>query len=437
MESLLRVLVFLAAIACALAARNNSRESETELLRQIINPERYDKRVRPPAHGETEHSPNNGSNDYTLVRVNTLIRSIGPIDDHSKDYTVSLTLRQAWNDRRLQFSPHHGLKYITLTSVEDIWSPDLFFSNEKEGHINDVLKPNALVRISPNGDVLYSARVTLTLSCPMDMSHFPMDSQICYIRMASYAYPTSALMFLWQEEEPVQFVKSLNAKPFELLGYKTDNFNSKTVTGEFSSIRINFLLKRLTYGYILQLFLPLALLVIASWAPLWLDFNGQERSHVLGTVGRSLIALLCLLTTIAEAARVSTIAPPCSGYSCAIDIWTTWCQIFVALVLLEVVIVAIIDNRKVDLQCTDGTTKSACFPSKSHDGVEAGNSKFEPKMNTLKKWLMEWPTAGQRIDVFCRILFPVVFIIFNVAYWSAHANNLDAASLLSMKKIPI
>lgn len=40
--------------------------------------------------------------------------------------------------------------------------PDLFFSNEREGHFHDIIVPNVYVRIFPNGAVLYSIRyVTL------------------------------------------------------------------------------------------------------------------------------------------------------------------------------------------------------------------------------------------------------------------------------------
>ena len=36
--------------------------------------------------------------------------------------------------------------------------PDLFFSNEREGHKHNIIVPNVYVRISPNGSILYSIR---------------------------------------------------------------------------------------------------------------------------------------------------------------------------------------------------------------------------------------------------------------------------------------
>ena len=54
---------------------------------------------------------------------------------------------------------HAGkIKYLTLTDPSKVWMPDLFFSNEREGHFHNIIVPNVYVRIFPNGKVLYSIR---------------------------------------------------------------------------------------------------------------------------------------------------------------------------------------------------------------------------------------------------------------------------------------
>lgn len=66
--------------------------------------------------------------------------------------------------------------------------PDLFFSNEKEGHFHNIIMPNVYIRIFPYGSVLYSIRISLTLACPMNLKLYPLDRQICSLRMASCEY---------------------------------------------------------------------------------------------------------------------------------------------------------------------------------------------------------------------------------------------------------
>ncbi|KAI8045979.1 hypothetical protein M5D96_002172 [Drosophila gunungcola] len=109
--------------------------------------------------------------------------------------------------------------------------PDLFFSNEKEGHFHNIIMPNVYIRIFPNGSVLYSIRISLTLACPMNLKLYPLDRQICSLRMASYGWTTNDLVFLWKEGDPVQVVKNLHLPRFTLEKFLTDYCNSKTNTG--------------------------------------------------------------------------------------------------------------------------------------------------------------------------------------------------------------
>lgn len=138
--------------------------------------------------------------------------------------------------------------------------PDLFFSNEKEGHFHNIIMPNVYIRIFPNGNVLYSIRISLTLSCPMNLKLYPLDKQTCSLRMASCkclevvveqrswfngtyscdtpitwisdGWTTDDLVFLWKEGDPVQVVKNLHLPRFTLEKFLTDYCNSKTNTGE-------------------------------------------------------------------------------------------------------------------------------------------------------------------------------------------------------------
>ena len=120
------------------------------------------------------------------MEVNIFLRSISKISDLDMEYSVQITFREKWKDERLQYDDQgETIKFLTLTEPEKIWKPDLFFSNEKEGHFHTIIMPNVLLRIYPNGEVLYSIRISLVLSCTMDLKYYPLDSQECYIKMVS------------------------------------------------------------------------------------------------------------------------------------------------------------------------------------------------------------------------------------------------------------
>ena len=98
--------------------------------------------------------------------------------------------------------------------------PDTFFRNERRGAMHNVLVPNLYVRIYADGTVLFSIRVSLTLSCPMNLKLYPLDTQKCPMQIASCKYfspycqtlhdlspdgwATDDLVYIWKEKNPVQ-----------------------------------------------------------------------------------------------------------------------------------------------------------------------------------------------------------------------------------------
>jgi hypothetical protein len=41
----------------------------------------------------------------------------------------------------------------------------------------------------------------------------------------------------------------------------------------------------------------------------------------------------------------------------------------------------------------------------------------QSRPNCCKTWLSKFPTRSKRIDVISRIIFPLVFALFNLIYW--------------------
>uniref|UniRef100_A0A1A8S096 Glycine receptor, alpha 3 n=1 Tax=Nothobranchius rachovii TaxID=451742 RepID=A0A1A8S096_9TELE len=142
----------------------------------------YDARIRPNFKGPPVN-----------VSCNIFINSFGSIAETTMDYRVNIFLRQQWNDPRLAYAeyPDDSLD-LDPSMLDSIWKPDLFFANEKGAHFHEVTTDNKLLRIFKNGNVLYSIRLTLTLSCPMDLKNFPMDVQTCIMQLESFALQHSS-----------------------------------------------------------------------------------------------------------------------------------------------------------------------------------------------------------------------------------------------------
>ncbi|KAG8178491.1 hypothetical protein JTE90_023420, partial [Oedothorax gibbosus] len=374
-----------------------------------------------------------------LVRVNIYIRSISEIDDVRMEYSVQLTFREQWRDERLQFDDMGGqVRYLTLTDPEKIWKPDLFFSNEKEGHFHNIIMPNVLLRIYPNGDVLYSIRISLVLSCPMDLKFYPLDKQTCSIVMASYGYTTEDLVFLWKEGDPVQVTKNLHLPRFTLERFFTDYCTSRTNTGEYSCLKVDLLFKREFSYYLIQIYIPCCMLVIVSWVSFWLDQNAVPARVSLGVT--------TLLTMATQTSSINASLPPVS-YTKAIDIWTGVCLTFVFGALLEFALVNYAsrtdEHKKKDKEqqkkqwelehtaleadhLEDGATTFAMPLVHHHGDLHAEKMRQcevhmkSPKVNLCRRWMNRFPSRSKRIDVISRIFFPIMFALFNLVYWTTY-----------------
>ena len=109
--------------------------------------------------------PGNSSDaSPTVVLCNLYVRSFEKIDDVKMEFSVQITFRQQWFDNRLVYDDLGGkIKYLTMTESDKVWMPDTFFRNEKQGRFHNIIQPNLYVRVYPDGNVLYSIRVSLTV----------------------------------------------------------------------------------------------------------------------------------------------------------------------------------------------------------------------------------------------------------------------------------
>ena len=76
-----------------------------------------------------------------------------------QDYVTDTYLRQRWYDHRLA---HEKIKDpLDLSDpnlVKAIWKPEVFFPNAKDASFQFVTVPNVLIRIHPDGEILYILR---------------------------------------------------------------------------------------------------------------------------------------------------------------------------------------------------------------------------------------------------------------------------------------
>uniref|UniRef100_A0A671U1G3 Glycine receptor, alpha 3 n=1 Tax=Sparus aurata TaxID=8175 RepID=A0A671U1G3_SPAAU len=389
----------------------------------------YDARIRPNFKGPPVN-----------VSCNIFINSFGSIAETTMDYRVNIFLRQQWNDPRLAYAeyPDDSLD-LDPSMLDSIWKPDLFFANEKGAHFHEVTTDNKLLRIFKNGNVLYSIRLTLTLSCPMDLKNFPMDVQTCIMQLESFGYTMNDLIFEWQENGPVQVAEGLTLPQFILkdesdLRYCTKHYN----TGKFTCIEVRFHLERQMGYYLIQMYIPSLLIVILSWVSFWINMDAAPARVALG------ITTVLTMTTQSSGSRTSL---PKVSYVKAIDIWMAVCLLFVFSALLEYAAVNFVsrqhkellrfrrhhksktkdeymyrytshkDEGEVHESRLTSTAAVTSTPSNSKDSKASANNAVSGGGKSTEEMRKLFIDRAKKIDTVSRAGFPLAFLFFNIFYW--------------------
>ncbi|XP_022240333.1 glycine receptor subunit alphaZ1-like isoform X2 [Limulus polyphemus] len=367
----------------------------------------YDRRVTPTHHISLP----------TTVKCELYLRSIGAINPATMDYEVDLYLRQTWHDERLRSNNlTRPLDLNDPVLVKRLWRPDIYFPNAKHGEFQYVTVPNVLLRINPNGDILYMLRLKLTFSCMMEMERYPLDAQSCDIELASFSKTVREVKLQWLNKDSVLMNKDLKLAQFELkqvsLTECKESFQIDSSSGKYSCLRAKLDLKRSIGHYLVQYYLPSTLIVFISWVSFWLDVDAIPARITLGVT--------TLLTISSESSDQQSHLAPVS-YVKALDVWMGTCTFFVFAALIEFTFVSYLARKRRNIQevkTEDGEMKTTLIVPISSLNETLTNL---PTVANFKEvsTLMLLPARGcaKRIDKTSRIVFPLGFLIFNTLYW--------------------
>ncbi|KAK7086802.1 Glycine receptor subunit alpha-3 [Halocaridina rubra] len=331
----------------------------------------------------------------TNVSIQMFINSFGSLNAANMDYSIDIFLRQHWLDPRLAISGNKSSITIRDPLMQArIWKPDTYFHNVKDAEVHMVTMPNIQFRLNKTGHILYSMRITAELSCHLELERFPFDSQVCYALISAYANTDEIVVYKWQSN-PLDLPDDLEIAQFDLLAYSTDTLTQYFSTGNFSGLLVHFFLRRQNGYHILQTYVPTILIVSISWVSFWLDPNAVPGRVSLG------VTTLLTLTTLASGIRQQL--PPVS-YIKAIDVWVGMCMIMVFGALLEFTLVNWLANKKIIRLQSSTSYQTSSVAAKGGDDLGNGASKT-------------YISQARLLDRISRILFPVIFLVFNIIYW--------------------
>ncbi|XP_071403121.1 gamma-aminobutyric acid receptor subunit beta-2 isoform X1 [Centroberyx affinis] len=387
--------------------------------------------------------------------------------------------QQAWRDKRLSYSEIPLNLTLDNRVADQLWVPDTYFLNDKKSFVHGVTVKNRMIRLHPDGTVLYGLRITTTAACMMDLRRYPLDEQNCTLEIESYGYTTDDIEFYWRGgNNAVTGVERIELPQFSIVDHKLISKNVVFSTGSYPRLSLSFKLKRNIGYFILQTYMPSILITILSWVSFWINYDASAARVALG------ITTVLTMTTINTHLRETL---PKIPYVKAIDMYLMGCFVFVFLALLEYALVnyiffgrgpqrqkkaaektAMANNEKMrmdankmdphenillgtlDIKNEMGVSELALglndprntmltYDSSTLQYRKAGLARHNFGRNALERHVTQKKSRLRRrasqlkitipdltdvnsIDKWSRMIFPTVFSFFNIVYWLYYIN---------------
>ncbi|XP_072831697.1 gamma-aminobutyric acid receptor subunit delta isoform X5 [Vicugna pacos] len=324
------------------------------------------------------------------------VASIDHISEVNMEYTMTVFLHQSWRDSRLSYNHTNETLGLDSRFVDKLWLPDTFIVNAKSAWFHDVTVENKLIRLQPDGVILYSIRITSTVACDMDLAKYPMDEQECTLHLESYGYSSEDIVYYWSEnQEQIHGLDRLQLAQFTITSYRftteLTNFKSGITTvltmttlmvSARSSLPRASAIKALdVYFWICYVFV-FAALVEYAFAHFNADYRKKQKAKVKVKEQRA-----------------------------EMDVKN-------AIVLFSLSAAGVTQELAVSRrQCRMRGNLMGSYRSVE---VETGEMKKQGGARSRGLRALFKPIDADTIDIYARAVFPAAFAAVNVIYWAAY-----------------
>ena len=139
--------------------------------------------------------PNTGSVNVTL---GIAFRAFNRIDHIEGTINMNIWLRYNWQDKNYGWNP---LEWNNITNIKlnsdpelsnSLWTPDIYLYNTAEKPLNELDYSNIVLNY--DGSIFWSRPGLLKSTCQFDLTYFPFDKQLCYLKFGSWSYDSSEIV---------------------------------------------------------------------------------------------------------------------------------------------------------------------------------------------------------------------------------------------------
>eukprot|EP00794_Sanderia_malayensis_P020502 gene20502-22519_t len=362
------------------------------------------------------------ANDYSATRPNItggpLELKVGlhfikfdEISTKKQSYESDVYLRMLWKDTRLCHNETEDI-FISGDPPGNIWRPDIYFESALKTDKSEIAKYNYFIQIKKDGSIYSSIRATVVAKCPQSVMYYPFDSQHCEMIIQSFGHTKNRLILKWHQPSPVS-IQNRQLQQFTIREIKLGKSQGKYSIGDrialgisclltlvFLMTSINESLPKVSYAktidfYLIGCFMYVLSVAIETVIAKQLSERGDER--VEDKEWEEDVS-----------SRKYTFRKPYKDESTSTTIQNPTAM------MTNVKILGQDDNHSIS------TINTANIELDSrHDNAIGKKEIATQQQKTAVKKL----TSAKRLDKYCRVVYPALFVVLNLFYFIMCVRN--------------
>ena len=309
----------------------------------------------------------NAESGPTQISVGIWIVDISSIDSAQQNFTADVAVMLRWKDPRLA---HTGAG-VAHYALDQIWTPRVGIANETSSVVHKL--PES-VEVDPDGTVLCRQRYVGSFTQPLRLQSFPFDRQAFRVQFVAIRYRPNEVRFVGDQDwahnglkDGAGIAPSITLPDWTIEKWETKPLAYGLSPGfEYSGYAFEFTAARNVQYYLWKVMFPLVLIVMMSWSVFWTDPTNSSTQFS--------VAVTSMLTLIAYRFAVDSQLPRLA-YLTRLDLFFFISTLLVFFSLIEVLVTTILDNN-------------------------------------------QQTARAKKIDRYCRVIVPVIFLIASIAIFA-------------------
>ena len=229
------------------------------------------------------------------IDVSVFLIDILDIRETEEIFDADFILNLQWRDPRLSAAELGVTLEHCDIGLRNIWHPQIEIINQRNMRSDGWQH----IEVDADGVVLFERRISGTLTSPMELEDYPLDSQDLVIRLSSFKYVDEDVILAVDESATGRTPVAMQAG-WEIISNTSEVMPPLSIVGGSTHSRIfhKVSVHRLFSYSFWKLVVPLSLIVLMAWSVFWLDPQAYVPQVTVGT--SSIFTLIAFQLSIAE-----------------------------------------------------------------------------------------------------------------------------------------